>query len=73
MTKISSKDENSSTVSYAIPDIPSLLTLATVNEGPKLIFHLNGDVTWNDRIITGDEEFKEAVINFSNWIKKNRL
>jgi len=70
MTKTLNNEENSPSLFYC--SSPNILTLKSfVDDSPKLIFHLNGDVTWNDRLIVGDEEFKEAVIHFSNWIKKN--
>lgn len=58
------------TSGYAV--IGSNMVASTIffqpNGSPVLEIKPNGDIKWKDRIIEGDDEFREAVIGFYKYI-----
>jgi hypothetical protein len=66
------------TSGYAVPNangyavIGSNMVASTIffqpNGSPVLEIKPNGDIKWKDRIIEGDDEFREAVIGFYKYI-----
>lgn len=59
--------------SMTASNLPPLSIIIQPTGSPILIISPNGDITWKDRVIEGDAEFREAVIGLYKYINGSRL
>lgn len=64
---LSSLCESGYTISSFTQSLPLTMTIQA-NGSPVLTISPNGDITWKDKVIEGDDEFREAVIGLYKYI-----